>query len=414
VRRFAAALVVPLAVVTGGCGGDGVEAVESTSCAEVLYEGEGEPDVIVVSDLPRRGVGAESTRLMIDAIEFVLRKRGFRAGDFRVGYQSCNDTQGDEPYDPVLCKRNARDYVATEDVMGVIGPWNSGCALEQIPIVSRRAAGPLAMISPSNTFLGLTHPTDAGELYPDGLRSYARVVTHDVGQGSAVARIAKRQGARRVALVRQDQLDRDYVRGLAEPFLAAARASGLDVTQFDWPVRKSYEALAASVAAARPDAVFLAGLTQGNAKRLVQDLRAALGPDVPLIGPDSFAAEDVAEELGPAGEGMLATEPGIPPADLPPAGQRFLREFRAPANPLFAPEAAQSVDVLLGAIARSDGTRASVVEELFATKVADGILGSFSFDRYGDIVPAPVTVYRIENGKLVPRDVVRAPLGAGD
>ena len=88
---------------------------------------------------------------MVDAIELVLRQRNFRAGDLRVGYQSCNDTVGDEPYDTSLCRRNARAYVDTEDVVGVIGPWNSGCAIEQIPIVSRREAGPLAMISPSNT-----------------------------------------------------------------------------------------------------------------------------------------------------------------------------------------------------------------------------------------------------------------------
>jgi ABC-type branched-subunit amino acid transport system substrate-binding protein len=74
-----------------------------------------------------------------------------------------------------------------------------------------------------------------------------------------------------------------------------------------------------------------------------------------------------------------------------------------------APEAAQATEVLLDAIARSDGTRASVVEELFATKVENGILGSFSFDRYGDIVPAPVGVYRFEGGDIVVDGVVRTP-----
>ena len=66
--------------------------------------------------------------------------------------------------------------------------------------------------------------------------------------------------------------------------------------------------------------------------------------------------------------------------------------------------------MLLDAIARSDGTRASVVEELFATKVENGILGSFTFDRFGDIDPAPVGVYRYESGKIVVDSVVRAPL----
>jgi hypothetical protein len=57
--------------------------------------------------------------------------------------------------------------------------------------------------------------------------------------------------------------------------------------------------------------------------------------------------------------------------------------------------------VLLDAIARSDVMRASDVEELLATNVENGILGAFTFDRYGDIDPAPVGVYRLEGGKIV-------------
>jgi branched-chain amino acid transport system substrate-binding protein len=412
------ALLVLLAGLGTACaGGDGgVEPVATRSCAEILYEGEGEPDVLVVSDLPRGGVGKETIELMIEAIEFTLRKRDFRAGELRVGYQSCNDTVGDEPYDPSLCRRNANAYVATESVVGVIGPWNSGCAEGQIPIVSRREAGPLAMISPSNTFLGLTRTAYAQSLYPDGVRSYMRIVTHDVGQGIAAAHLAKRLGARRVAVVHQNLGD-PYVRGLTTSFLAAARDQRLDTVSFDWRPQKSYTKLAASVAAARPDVVYLAGLTQLNANTLVEDLRAALPQRVELVGPDSFAAADIAQELGQTGEGMFVTVPGIPPDLLPPAGKRFVREFGGRANiepvALGAPEAAQSTEVLLDAIARSDGTRASVVEQLFATKVENGILGSFSFDRFGDIDPAPVGVYRFTNGKIVGDSVVRAPLDAG-
>ena len=103
-------LVVLLAGLAAACAGDddGVEPVASRQCAPLLYEGEGEPDVIVVSDLPRRGIGAETTELMVGAIELVLRKREFRAGELRVGYQSCNDTVGDEPFDASLCRRNAQ------------------------------------------------------------------------------------------------------------------------------------------------------------------------------------------------------------------------------------------------------------------------------------------------------------------
>ncbi len=276
---------------------------------------------------------APSTRsALIDAIEFVFRERGFRAGEYRVGYQSCNDSQGNEPADAVLCRRNARDYVATEGVVGIIGPLYSGCALLQIPIISRRAAGPLAMISPNNTHIGLTRTAQAAALYPDGVRSYVRVITHDIAQGTAAAHVAERQGARRVAVLHQDELEPDYARGLNAGFVPSARSLGLEVVQFDWPLRKSYRALAASVAAAGPEAVFLAGLTQGNAGRLVEDLRAALGPGVTLIAPDSFPADDIAEELGAAGEGMRVILPGVPPEQLPPAGKRFLRELGVPST----------------------------------------------------------------------------------
>lgn len=418
VIRAAAATLVLAAAVAAGCGGEGsADPVESSSCGTLLYEGEGEPDLVVVSDFPRRGVGAEATQQMIDAIELVFRSRDFRAGDHRVGYQSCNDTVGNEPYDPLTCRRNARAYVETDAVIAVIGPWNSGCAVEQIPVVSRREAGPLALVSPSNTFVSLTRTPRGAEsllptLYPDGVRSYLRVVTHDLAQGVAGAHLAEQLGARRVVSLYQDMAD-DYVRGLAVPFAAAARSLGLQVRQLPWPTRKTYGTLATSVARSRPDAVYLAGLPSANAKRLIEDLRAALGPRPVIIGPDSFAATDVAEELGPVGDGIRVTVPGIPADKLPSAGREFVRELGQPqlgTGGPGAPEAGQAAELVLDSVARSNGTRASVVDELFAAKVTDGILGAFSFDRFGDIVPGPVGVYRFENGKIVADDVIRAPL----
>ena len=416
VKTTAAVLVVLLAALAAACAGDddGVEPVASRQCAPLLYEGEGQPDVIVVSDLPRRGIGAETTELMVGAIEFVLRKREFQAGELRVGYQSCNDTVGDEPFDPSLCRRNAVAYVDNEDVVGIVGPWNSACAELQIPIVSRREAGPLAMISPSNSYEGLTRPPASEPLYADGVRSYVRVVALNAAQGAASAYIAKGLGARR-AVVLDQTVEAAYAHPLTASFLAATRTLGIDTTRIEWPVRRDYVALAAAVAAAHPDVVYLAGLTQGNANRLVKDLRAEL-PDVQLLAPDGFANSDVAQGLGPAGERMLVTVAGIPAELLPRAGKAFVREFGTavdePAS-LGAPEAAQSTEVLLDAIARSDGTRASVVEELFATEVENGILGSFTFDRFGDIDPAPIGVYRFENGEIVAHDVVRTPGGSG-
>jgi branched-chain amino acid transport system substrate-binding protein len=403
--------------MVAGCNDDGEDTaavpVASSACTELLYQGDGQPDAIVVSDLPRRGIGSETTKLMDDAIKLVLRRRGFRAGELAVGYQSCNDTIGEEPFDEGRCEANARDYAEAKNVLGVIGPWNSACAAAQLPILSRRSAGPLAMVSPANTYTGLTRKAPGAEsehpaaLYPDGVRNYVRVVAGDDKQGAAGAVVAKDRGANR-AVVLVQRAERPYSFPLARSFARQARRSGLAVSTIGYDARPAFGALARRVAGERPEAVYIAGLDEGNGRRLVQDLRAALGPSVLLIGPDGFNATAA---VGSGETGLRYTAVGVPAEQLPPAGKRFLKEFGQPPfdqRGFFgAPEAAQAAEVLLDAIAASDGSRASVVDRLFETKVSNGILGSFSFDRRGDIVPGAVGVYRFEQGKEVVDGVVR-------
>ena len=91
----------------------------------------------------------------------------------------------------------------------------------------------------------------------------------------------------------------------------------------------------------------------------------------------------------------MARHPVALRPDLTPAAQRFVREFGARADEIGVLEAAQATETVLAAIARSDGTRASVLEQLQNTRAQDSILGDFAFDPYGDITPAPFTVSRV-------------------
>ncbi len=53
---------------------------------------------------------------------------------------------------------------------------------------------------------------------------------------------------------------------------------------------------------------------------------------------------------------------------------------------------------MLDAIARSDGSRASVLDKLFSTRIRGGLLGDFAFDERGDITESPVTIMRVVGG----------------
>jgi branched-chain amino acid transport system substrate-binding protein len=416
VRAFALALTLVASVLAAGCTGSehAASPVDTATCADVFYEGEGKPDAIIVSDLSGGQQPGESNAElgMVRVIAAVLRRRGFRAGEYRIGYQSCNS--GD---DKALCERNAKAFAATRGVLGMIGPWFSWCAALQIPILSRRATGPLAMVSPMNTDPGLTRRTpysthNPGSLYSGGVRNYARVVASDDDIGAAAAIVAKQLGARRVVvLVNRGEIGFPwYGPSLGADFAETARSLGLVTTELEWRTQRSYASVARRAAAVRPQLVFLAGLPQYNARRLMEDLRRRLGPDVAFAAGDQFlASPSLPDAFGPVGEGLRVTSYGVPLEALAPAARRFLRSVGAQGGLGRAAEAAQAADVLLDAIARSDGTRAGVVEELFNTRVTGGILGSFSFDQYGDITPATVALYSVRNGKAVLDGVVRVP-----
>jgi branched-chain amino acid transport system substrate-binding protein len=381
-----------------------------TSLCEPVVAGEGESDLLVVSDLPLQGGIRITATQMAQAITFALRERGFRAGKFRVAYQSCDDSIARTGlFDETKCATNAKAYVENADVSGVIGTLNSPCALAAVPVLNTAEGGPLAMVSPLNSFVGLTrsgpgiHPTLPAALYPTGRRNYVRVYPTDDLQGAALALFAKDRGRKRVFVL--DDGDPGYGELMATGFETAARRLGLDVRgRASWdPQARDYEALADRVARSGATAVFVGGLLDTNAARIVRGLRSRLGPKVDLLAPDGLTPLPLfVEQAGDAALGTFVSLAGTVTERLPPAGMRFVERFgRTQAGAEIEPSAvyaAQAAEVLLDAIARSDGTRASIVDELFRTEIDGGLLGSFGFDRDGDITESPVTILRVRSG----------------
>jgi DNA-binding SARP family transcriptional activator/ABC-type branched-subunit amino acid transport system substrate-binding protein len=380
------------------------EALPASSCSKLFYGGAGSPRFVIASDLPLQGQPRAATLPMTDAIRLVLEQRDFRAGQYTVGYQSCDDSTAQAgDYDLYKCFSNAKAYARNLAVLGVVGPYNSGCADVQIPIANQAPGGALAMISPSNTWTGLTRPYTGmrpGELedrYPSGVRNFVRIAAADHLQAVAGAQLVEELGARRLFVLTNPN---PYFR---TDVATAARNLGLEIVgSTGWSSEaRSFERLAQRIARARADAVFVGGFLYPNGGALIRDLRDRLGPNVVLVAPDYFfPVPDLIEAAGPAARGMYLSVYGVPNGELPAAGKRFLEEFEAtragePSPSYSAAYAAQAAEILLDAIARSDGTRLSVTEELRRTTVEDGILGDIRFDEYGDLVEGPVTIFRV-------------------
>ena len=132
-----------------------VRALPGTICGP-LVSGPKAPRFIVVSDLPLRGGPRFVTPQMSAAILHALRRRSFRAGGYSVAFQSCDHSTAQTGlFDERKCAANTKAYAANADVIGVVGPYNSGCAYAEIPIANRAA---LPIVSPTNSDVGLTRP----------------------------------------------------------------------------------------------------------------------------------------------------------------------------------------------------------------------------------------------------------------
>ena len=171
--------------------------------------GEGKPDVLLAADLPLQGYGSNALTIqMSNAIRFVLARHHFRAGHLNVGYQLCDDSSAETgSWTRPTCRANAEAFARQALVVGVIGPFNSGCAKVELPILARAPVGAVPMISPSATYVGLTHhgpattPNEPGLYRAHGAPIFMRVVAADDAQGAANAILAKRFGLHRLFLL---------------------------------------------------------------------------------------------------------------------------------------------------------------------------------------------------------------------
>jgi branched-chain amino acid transport system substrate-binding protein len=439
-RRTIVALLVLLvgvfAFAAVGCGGDddggggaaGTEGGEggeaaaeitplpSASCTDVEFEGEGSPELLIASDLPLQGSSRTQTLQMTAAIRQVLSTAGWQAGDYTVGYQSCDDSTAQAgKWDPGKCSQNANSYAENESLVALIGTFNSGCAAIEIPVLNQAPGGGLAMISPANTYVCLTEggpgcaENEPDTYYPTGTRNYMRVVAHDAYQGAALAEFMQEQGTTSLFILNDREA---YGLGVATNVQNAAESLGIEIAGFEaWDPRASnYEALMRQVGQSGANGLFLGGLIDENGAQVIKDKVTVLGPndgDVKLYMPDGFTTQQTIDESGVENtRGAFFSVAGVPVDQFESQQAKdFITEFEQslggePVDP-YAIYGAQAAQIVMDAIAASDGSRGSVMENMFATEVSGGYLGDFTFNENGDPTLASgavigFTIYRGE------------------
>jgi DNA-binding SARP family transcriptional activator len=377
----------------------------STACGPVKSGGR-RPDLLIASDLALQGSESATTAASVATIEQVLAERGYRAGRFQVGYQSCDDsTASASGFDDAQCVANAASYATDSTIVGVIGTSDSQCALDEIPIANRAPKGPLAMVSPFDTGPFLTRrglgqaAQTLAQFYAAGPRNFVRTIGADHIQVAAAAKLAQTLGLHRVAVIFNQQ-GMLQVKEKQWFGYAAARLRGVRTVPILWNGHKS--TLGRMLRYAKVDGTFLVGYAVGSPQQAAATA-ATLGrvlPGRPAIVTDAFGPWSSTK--GSAAR-FYATLAGITaPSQLTPRGRRLLAKL--PANtriPYAVAQTQAATDLLLNAIAASDGTRRSIVDHLRSSP---------ALDRWGDPRTAPVTVFRLGGN---PPNQTRLPFLAG-
>ena len=390
-----------VAALLAGCGGGGDQGGGG---------GGGAQTVKIVSDLPLQGANRFQSTTMVNAIEMAIDERNGKAGNVKIEYESQDDATAQAgQWDEAKCAENAQTAAQDEEIVGWIGPFNSGCAVVEIPILNEAGLG---MISPANTYIGLTkpggEPDEPEKYYPTGERNYTRVIVADDEQGQAGALLMEEKGVESVYILDDKET---YGKGLADQVQQSADELGIQVIGREGvdTTAANFRSVMNKIAQEDPDAIYFGGIIENNAAQLVKDKIGAgmSNDDVLFIGPDGIFLDEFLSQGGAAAEGAYITFGGLPESELSDKGQQFVQEYESRYDDEIQPYTAyayEAANVMLDAIERAskkgEVTRETVLKEIFATEDYNGVLGTWSFDEDGDTTLTELSVQQVENGEF--------------
>jgi branched-chain amino acid transport system substrate-binding protein len=376
----------------------------------------------IVSSLPMTGTDLPQTKAIVNANTLRIDQSNGAVcdGKYKLVYEAWDAPTTAGQWDPAVETENAKKAAADKSVIAYLGTYNSDAAKLSIPILNQ--AGPLLMISPTNTNPGLTKadkelPGVTAAYYPTGIRSYARVIPTDDIQGRVAANFVKGLGAQTVYILNGQQTNS---MGIADFFKNTAMEIGLTVVGYESidPTATSYKDLitriSTSNAGKAPDAIYVGMIDASKTAQLLKDKVALMGNNtlVKFIGPNVIQTQTFIDDAGTdVAEGVYTFTAKIPLDKLPASGQQFVKDYEARYNKLTEPYAAygyETMSVIIKAIENvcaaggNPTDRATINKAVFSIKDFDGILGNWSFDANGDTTLADIGFYQVQNGKYIP------------
>ncbi|MCX4727218.1 branched-chain amino acid ABC transporter substrate-binding protein [Streptomyces sp. NPDC090052] len=303
---------------------------------------------------------------------------------------------------PPTGQQNASALVADNNVLGVVGPLNSGVAQTMQQVF---ATANLVEISPANTAPELTQGKNWQTKKVRPYKTYFRTATTDALQGGFAAQYAGQTLKKKKVFVVDDK--QTYGAGLAKLFKANFLKAGGKLAGQDHVNTgdKDFSTLVTKIKNSGADILYYGG--QYDESQIITKQLKDAGAHIPLMGGDGMFSPTYIKTAGKAAEGDLATSVGVPVESLP-AAKDFIAKYKAAKYTGdygtyggYSYDAATAIIKAVGAVVK-DGKVPSDARQQIVNAVQktdfDGIAGHVSFDQYGDTTNKQLTVYQVKNG----------------
>src|SRR5437762_2971966 len=298
----------------------------------------------------------------------------------------------DDQADPKVGTTVAQKLVDAK-VAGVVGHLNSGTSIPASPIYNQ--AG-IPVISGSATNPKLTE---------QGFKNQFRVVGRDDQQGPAIASYLASVKKPKVVAIIDDATA--YGEGIANEVEKTLKAAKVQVLRRERGTDKTtdWKAVLTKLRRRNPAAVFYGGMDATGGPLLKQGRE--LGIKAVFAFGDGACTDEMTKLAGPAAEGLLCSQAGIPPQA---ADKRFLEAYKKRFNVdpiLYAPFTYDAAKLLIAAMQKANSADPKRYLPELQKIDFTGATGKIAFDGKGDRKDAEMTIFTMQGGKLGPIAIVK-------
>lgn len=334
---------------------------------------------------PQAAIGKDDENGVRLAIER-LNAEGLVIGGQKTRFELVSQ---DDAADPRTGMTVAQSLVDA-DVKAIFGPFNSGVA---IPISNLVNVSGIVMATVAS------NPSITQHGYP----FVFRISASDTQLGSRMGEFAAKElKVKRVAVI-DDRTA--YGQGVADEFINAAKANGIEIVDREYTTDKAtdFVAILTRVKGANVQAVFYGGYyAQAGALRRQMKRLAMNGY---LLGGDAMCNAELAKLGGDAVDTRVYCPQGGPVLDQTQEGRRFKADYkqRFNAEPLtYSAALYDGVNIVARAMQKANSIEPAQYRVTLAAIDSQGVSGRYRFDKNRDLTDSPITIYNYRNGEPTP------------